>query len=292
MTTTLFRRSQELVDAALERFLPSIDDTPSRLHDAMRYSVLGGGKRIRPALTIAVAETFGLSPTEVIVPACAVELIHAYSLIHDDLPAMDNDELRRGRPTCHIAFDEATAILAGDALQALAFEILAGAEEVPADRRLAMVELLSRASGYQGMVGGQALDLAAVGRRISLSDLEQMHLRKTGALIEVAVLLGAIAANVDRVRYNALSRYAKTIGLAFQVQDDILDVEGETSATGKQQGADMALNKPTYPSLLGLDEAKNLLATLHRQALESLEGLGSKGDLLRGVASFVVDRSH
>ena len=292
MTTTLFRRSQELVDAALERFLPSVDDTPSRLHDAMRYSVLGGGKRIRPALTIAVAETFGVSPTEVIVPACAVELIHAYSLIHDDLPAMDDDNLRRGRPTGHIAFDEATAILAGDALQALAFEILAGAEGIPAERRLAMVDLLSRASGYQGMVGGQALDLAAVGRHISLSDLEQMHLRKTGALIEAAVLLGAIAANVDSAWRTSLSRYAKTVGLAFQVQDDILDVEGETSATGKQQGADLALNKPTYPSLLGLDEAKNLLATLHRQALESLEGLGSKGDLLRGVASFIVDRSH
>lgn len=292
MTAPFFRRSQELVDAALARYLPSIDDTASRLHDAMRYSVLGGGKRIRPTLTIAVAEAFSLPATEVIAPACAVELIHAYSLIHDDLPAMDNDELRRGRPTCHIAFDEATAILAGDALQALAFEILLGAEEIATDKRLSMAQLLTSASGFQGMVGGQALDLAAVGRDIGLNDLEHMHLCKTGALIEAAVLMGAIAAGVDAHWHERLRHYARAIGLAFQVQDDILDVEGDTGTLGKQQGADLALNKPTYPALIGLDEAKNLLATLYRQALESLEGLGPRGDALRGVADFIIQRSH
>jgi len=292
MTATLFRRSQELVDAALERFLPSVDNTPSRLHDAMRYSVLGGGKRIRPALTIAVAEAFDTPATAVIAPASAVELIHAYSLIHDDLPAMDDDDLRRGRPTCHIAFDEATAVLAGDALQALAFDILSNAVEIPEGQRLAMVQVLSRASGFRGMVGGQALDLSAVGRQISLEELEQMHLRKTGALIEAAVLLGAICAEADRHWQEQLSRYARTVGLAFQVRDDILDVEGETTAIGKQQGADLARNKPTYPALLGLEEAKNLLATLHQQALESLEGLGPRGDSLRGVADFIFSLSH
>ena len=261
----------------------------------MRYSVLGGGKRIRPILVYATGEALGLNPQTLDGPACAVELIHAYSLIHDDLPAMDNDDLRRGKPTCHRAFDEATAILAGDGLQALAFYILSHDPTMVAEpsSRLAMIETLALASGSRGMVGGQAIDLAAVGRRLDIAELENMHIHKTGALIRAAVRLAALSAQgLDKDTLQNLDYYAKCVGLAFQIRDDILDVEGDTGTLGKQQGADLARNKPTYPALLGLDEAKERAVKLHEEALTSLARMGDGADALRGLSQYIVDRSH
>ena len=284
-----------LTDRALEQRLPTAGNEPGRLHDAMRYSVLGGGKRIRPALAMASACAVGGQPEQALVAACALELIHAYSLIHDDLPAMDDDDLRRGRPTTHIRFDQATAILAGDALQALAFEWLAGDPSLPAETRLAMVQNLAAASGSTGMVGGQAIDLGAVGRELSLDELEQMHRRKTGALIEASVRLGRLsvpAAAMDPSHQDALDHYARAIGLAFQVQDDLLDIEGDTSVIGKPQGSDAARSKPTYPALMGVDGARAYLATLLEQCRDSLSGFGPEADALRGMAEFVVSRRY
>lgn len=280
------------VDVELERCL----DRPAsstRLLDAMRYSVLGGGKRIRPALCLAAARAVGQSGEEALTPACAVELIHAYSLIHDDLPAMDDDDLRRGRATTHIAFDEATAILAGDALQALAFGLLAEAPGLAPATRLAMVQELSGASGQSGMVGGQAIDLESVGKTLSLNQLETMHRQKTGALIEASVRMGALTAPDIRPQdLAALTRYAEALGLAFQVQDDLLDIEGDTSVIGKPKGSDAARAKPTYPSLLGIDGAREHLSALLSCALESLEGFGSEAQSLRAMADYVVARTH
>ncbi|HET8801991.1 MAG TPA: farnesyl diphosphate synthase [Marinobacter sp.] len=280
------------VDVELERCL----DRPAastRLLDAMRYSVLGGGKRIRPALCLAAARAVGQSGEEALTPACAVELIHAYSLIHDDLPAMDDDDLRRGRATTHIAFDEATAILAGDALQALAFGLLAEAPGLAPATRLAMVQELSGASGQSGMVGGQAIDLESVGKTLSLNQLETMHRQKTGALIEASVRMGALTAPDIRPQdLGALTRYAEALGLAFQVQDDLLDIEGDTSVIGKPRGSDAARSKPTYPSLLGIDGAREHLSALLSCALESLEGFGSEAQSLRAMADYVVARTH
>ncbi|MCK7543884.1 polyprenyl synthetase family protein [Marinobacter bryozoorum] len=284
-----------LTDHALEERLPATEEAPGRLHEAMRYSVLGGGKRIRPALAMAAACAVGGEPEQALVCACAVELIHAYSLIHDDLPAMDDDDLRRGRPTTHIRFDQATAILAGDALQALAFEWLAGAHSLTADTRLAMVQKLAAASGTGGMVGGQAIDLGAVGRDLSLEQLEQMHRRKTGALIEASVRLGVLsvpAAAGGPSHHDSLDHYARAIGLAFQVQDDLLDIEGDTSIIGKPQGSDAARSKPTYPALMGVDGARAYLATLLEQCRDSLSGFGPEADALRGMAEFVVSRRY
>lgn len=284
-----------LTDDALARRLPGDTAEPHRLHGAMRYSVLGGGKRIRPALAMAAASAVGGQPEQALVAACAVELIHAYSLIHDDLPAMDDDELRRGRPTTHIQYDEATAILAGDALQALAFEWLATAPSLDAGVRLAMVRRLAQASGSTGMVGGQAIDLGAVGQVLSLEDLEQMHRRKTGALIEASVNLGVLSVrgtNVDKGEDDALALYARAIGLAFQVQDDLLDIEGDTSVIGKPQGSDQARSKPTYPALMGVDGARDYLATLLQQCRQTLAVFGPEADPLRGMAEFVVSRRY
>lgn len=284
-----------LTDDALARRLPDDTTEPRRLHRAMRYSVLGGGKRIRPALAMAAATAVGGQPEQALVAACAIELIHAYSLIHDDLPAMDDDELRRGRPTTHIQYDEATAILAGDALQALAFEWLATAPSLNAETRLAMVQRLALASGSTGMVGGQAIDLGAVGQRLSLDDLEQMHRCKTGALIEASVQLGVLSvegANTGNARQEHLTHYARAIGLAFQVQDDLLDIEGDTSVIGKPQGSDQARSKPTYPALMGVDGARDYLATLLQQCRQSLADFGPEADALRGMAEFVVSRRY
>ena len=284
-----------LTDDALARRLPDDITEPRRLHGAMRYSVLGGGKRIRPALAMAAATAVGGQPEQALVAACAVELIHAYSLIHDDLPAMDDDELRRGRPTTHIQYDEATAILAGDALQALAFEWLATAPSLTGEARLAMVQRLASASGSTGMVGGQAIDLGAVGQRLSLDDLEQMHRRKTGALIEASVQLGVLSvdgASTGSSHQEHLVHYARAIGLAFQVQDDLLDIEGDTSVIGKPQGSDQARSKPTYPALMGVDGARDYLATLLQQCRQSLEYFGPEADALRGMAEFVVSRRY
>ena len=288
----VMRAYRERVEAALERSLPAADARPQRLHQAMRYAVLGGGKRIRPVLVYAAGEALGAAPSALDAPACAVEFIHAYSLVHDDLPAMDDDDLRRGQPTCHKAFDEATAILAGDALQTLAFEILACDPQmtVAAERRAHMIAVLARAAGSEGMVGGQAVDLMAVGEQLDREALEAMHSWKTGALIRAAVALGAEAADADGDSLTALDEYAKALGLAFQVRDDILDVEGDSAVTGKTQGADIARGKPTYPALLGLDGAKQVARQLHEQALESLSCLDQGADMLRWISAYLVDR--
>jgi geranylgeranyl diphosphate synthase type II len=288
---------QQRIERTLDRYLPE-DDTPtSRLQAAMRYSVLGGGKRLRPVLVYLTGEVFGAQLEQLDAPAAAVELIHAYSLIHDDLPAMDDDDLRRGRPSCHRAFDEGTAILAGDALQALAFEVLSqaasdAAQTGPAERIL-MLATLARAIGTEGMAGGQAIDLEATGQRLSAQAIERMHRRKTGALIQASVELGAIAAGLAAdPACGALRAFGAEIGLAFQIQDDILDVTGETSVIGKRQGADAALGKPTYPSVFGL-EAARALALQHRdRALATLEGLGNGTLELRNLAYYVVDRAR
>ncbi len=280
------------VDAELDRCIER-NAASERLQEAMRYSVLGGGKRIRPALCLAAAKAVGQAGDQGLTPACSVELIHAYSLIHDDLPAMDDDELRRGRPTTHIAFDEATAILAGDALQTLAFGLLANNSEGSVEVRLAMIQELARASGSLGMVGGQAIDLESVGKTLSLSQLETMHRHKTGALIEASVRLGALTApSVSEAALTDLTAYARALGLAFQVQDDLLDIEGETEVIGKPQGSDVARAKPTYPALLGVAGAREHLAALLSGALESLRAFGPEADPLRAMADYVVARTH
>jgi len=277
----------------LDRCLPAGSLHPKRLHEAMRYVVLGGGKRVRPVLVYATGAALGVGADVLDGPACAVELIHAYSLIHDDLPAMDDDDLRRGKPSCHRAFDEATAILAGDALQTLAFYILAHDPAMTADAqaRLAMIENLALAAGSRGMAGGQAIDFAAVGRNLDIAELENMHIHKTGALIRAAVKLAALSApDLDQTTLQQLDHYAKCVGLAFQIRDDILDVEGDVAVIGKRQGADLALNKPTYPSLLGMAEAKRRAAYLHEEALTSLTALDERADPLRGLSHYIVDR--
>jgi farnesyl diphosphate synthase len=283
------------VDAALERWLPAETVHPGKLHASMRYAVIGGGKRIRPLLVYATGEALAVPPAQLDGPACAVELIHAYSLVHDDLPAMDDDDLRRGRPTCHRAFDEATALLAGDALQSLAFYVLAHDPEMICDsgQRLRMVEALAAASGSRGMAGGQAIDLAAVGKKIGLTELEDMHIHKTGALIRACVQLGGLSCEgVETERLERLDHYAKCVGLAFQIQDDILDVTGSTETLGKQQGADMAMDKPTYPALLGLDGARERARDLYNSAVGSLDAFGPDGDLLREIAAYIVERDR
>ncbi|MBX6393312.1 MAG: polyprenyl synthetase family protein, partial [Burkholderiales bacterium] len=248
---------QAEVEAALARELPAADRAPARLHEAMRYAVLGGGKRVRPLLVYAAGEAAGAARERLAAAACAVEFIHAYSLVHDDLPCMDNDVLRRGRPTVHVQYDEATAMLAGDALQSLAFEVLARHRiaDDPADQ-VEMLRLLAQAAGSPGMAGGQAIDLESVGKSLSLPELELMHIMKTGALIRASVLLGARCGTLANGELEALDRYAKCIGLAFQVVDDILDAEAPTETLGKTAGKDAAQGKPTYVSLLGIAQAR------------------------------------
>lgn len=288
------RGYQQRIDAVLERVLPAVHVLPGHLHDAMRYAVLDGGKRVRPLLVYATGEALGVEESVLDIPAAAVELIHAYSLVHDDLPAMDNDDLRRGKPSCHRQYDEATAILVGDALQAQAFQLLAAAPElvaVPAAQRLLMVQQLGRASGSRGMVGGQALDLAAVGCELSEIELENMHIHKTGALIRASVLLAAYCSGqLDEQQLAKLDYFAKCIGLAFQVQDDILDVESDTVTLGKANGADAAADKPTYPSIIGLSASREKLQFLYQEAINSLDGI--QADLLREMAEFTVKRQH
>jgi len=287
-------RARTQVEAALDARLPPASATPGRLHTAMRYATLDGGKRLRAALVYATGEALGARTELLDVPACALELIHAYSLVHDDLPAMDDDDLRRGKPTCHKAFDEATAILVGDALHTLAFELLAADPELtaPADRRLAMIARLAAAAGSAGMAGGQAIDLAATGRVLTLAELEAMHARKTGALIRAAVALGALTANADPGLLARLDDYARHIGLAFQIVDDILDIEGDTATLGKPQGSDAERAKPTYPAILGLEQAKTLARECHAAALESLSPLEDNGRLLCEIADFIIYRTH
>ena len=273
--------------------MPADDRPPAELHRAMRYAVLGGGKRLRPLLVYAAGHAFGSDGSALDAPACAVELIHAYSLVHDDLPAMDDDALRRGRPTCHIVFGEAMAILAGDALQALAFELLADRPDHTNDqRRVEMLRVLGRACGAEGMAGGQALDLAAVGRSLTLAELEHMHACKTGALIRASVRLGALVAGADSDHLMALDRYAGAVGLAFQVRDDILDVEGESTVIGKTAGKDAAANKPTFPSIIGLDASRKRLAELIDVARTAITPLGEHGILLDELACYAAQRQH
>ncbi|MCC6709959.1 MAG: (2E,6E)-farnesyl diphosphate synthase [Gammaproteobacteria bacterium] len=296
--TTLEQRIAPLVaraNDALDRFLPPAAQPPMRLHEAMRYAALAPGKRIRPVLVYATGQALGVSLKVLDAAAAAVEFIHAYSLIHDDLPPMDDDDLRRGRPTCHRQFDEATAILAGDALQALAFEALLhdSAGSLSDGCRLAMVQVLAQASGSLGMAGGQALDLSAVGKKLTLAELENMHKHKTGALIRASVKLGLLASgNEDADLDQRLERYATCIGLAFQVQDDILDVEGATEVIGKPQGSDADRDKPTYPNLLGMDQAKATARQLCDDAIASLATLAERGDTLAMIANFIVKRDR
>ncbi|NND90258.1 MAG: geranyl transferase [Granulosicoccus sp.] len=275
--------------------LPETTGSSTQLPAAMRYAVTNGGKRFRPVLAYATGKALGLSLDRVDVAACALEMMHAYSLVHDDLPAMDNDDLRRGKPTCHKAFDEATAILAGDALQALAFTILALNRDAgtSAAAKLRMVEILGVCSGADGMAAGQAIDLESVGRGLTLAELENMHNHKTGALIRASVLLpSAMADSVDAALMQRLDRYAGAVGLCFQIVDDILDVTADTETLGKTQGADMARNKPTYPALLGLEGARVRAQDMHEAAVAELEGLGADFDELRMLSSFVLERTY
>jgi farnesyl diphosphate synthase len=284
---------QRRVEAELDRWLPPDTELPQRLHAAQRYSVLGPGKRIRPALVYATAETLGVPLSNVDAPACAVELIHAYSLVHDDLPAMDDDDLRRGRPTCHRAFDEATAILAGDSLQVLAFKILASHPGGPADpsRRVRLIDLLADASGTAGMAGGQALDLGAEGTALTLPEVERIHSLKTGALIRASVMMAAhCAEDLDVARLASLASFGTAVGLAFQVQDDILDVEGDAALTGRPTGSDEARGMPTYPAVAGLPAARARVAALHEQAASLLARHGWDGGPLAALAAWLLTR--
>jgi farnesyl diphosphate synthase len=283
---------QSRFEDVLRNLLPSADVAPQRLHAAMRYSVLDGGKRVRPLLAFAAGELAGADVARVNYAAAAVELIHAYSLVHDDMPCMDDDVLRRGKPTCHVEYDEATALLVGDALQSLAFQFLS--EQRLSDesgKQLQMVKLLAVASGSRGMAGGQAIDLASVGKQLTLPELEQMHIHKTGALIRASILLGAHCGNgLSDAQLDKLDRFGKLIGLAFQVVDDVLDCEADTATLGKTAGKDADNDKPTYVSLLGLQEAKAMAQRLHSEALASLSEFGESAKRLRELADFIVLR--
>jgi len=286
---------QKRVDNALDKYLPSDDPPEHNLAEAIRYSVIGGGKRIRPAMVYAAGEAMGVATDLLDIPACAVEMIHAYSLIHDDLPAMDDDDLRRGRATCHIAFDEATAILAGDALQALAYEILANDDhkELTPEHRITMLSLLTQASGAHGMAGGQAVDLASVGKQLNLEQLEHMHQLKTGALIRASILLGGMCKqDITTEEMDILSKYADCIGLSFQIQDDILDVISDTETLGKPQGSDEDQEKPTFPAILGLDASIQRAIEQHEKALAIVQPLGPQAESLRLLSSYIVERQY
>jgi len=280
-----------LIETELAVRLPNASTLSPRLIDAMRYAVLGGGKRIRPLLTCACAISLGSDVTRVLAPASAVEFLHAYSLIHDDLPAMDDDDLRRGRATVHVAFDEATAILAGDALQALAFETLIDAPLLSAETRIAMMGMLARAVGAHGMVGGQAFDIGATGHTITLEALEAMHRAKTGALLKAAVDLGALCAGADASTRAALSQFSAAIGLAFQVVDDLLDATSTTAVIGKRAGADSAAGKTTFPSLLGIEPTRRRAAALLQEAIAALHGAGITSGPLPELARQIVERT-
>ena len=281
---------QERIEKKLREQLPNTDRLPLELHQAMHYSATSPGKRIRPLLVYAAGHALGTAPENLDHQACAVEFIHVYSLIHDDLPAMDDDELRRGQPTCHVKFGEAMAILAGDALQSLAFETLS-LGDVDDSRKTSMIRILANASGSHGMAGGQAIDLVSTGESVSIAELENLHIHKTGALIRASVLLGAISAGADEAKQRKLDHYAKCIGLAFQIVDDILDVTSDTETLGKTQGKDAAQEKSTYPSLLGLSEAREKAALLHEEALAGLESLGADAEPLRVIAGAIINRN-
>jgi geranylgeranyl pyrophosphate synthase len=288
-------RWRDRVERQLDQWLPAETVVPTRLHAAQRYSVFAPGKRIRPALVYATAETLGVELDQVDAAACAVEVIHCYSLVHDDLPAMDDDDLRRGRPTCHRAFDEATAILAGDSLQVLAFQLLAAHPGLPADPavRVGIVELLAVASGTAGMAGGQALDLGAEGRALTLAEIEQLHAMKTGALIRASVLMAArCRPDLTAVQYRALERFGEAVGLAFQVQDDILDVEGDVAIIGKPPGSDQARGMPTYPAIAGIEAARARVRGLHAEATRLLSDHGWHEGPLADLSDWLLTRNR
>ncbi len=283
------------MEGALAARLPASDVIPERLHGAMRYSVLGGGKRIRPALVFATARAVDLTEDEVEAVACAIELVHVYSLVHDDLPAMDDDDMRRGRPTCHKAYDEATALLVGDALQPLAFQLLARDSKLPPSPaiRVKLIDMLAQAVGTFGMAGGQAIDLAVQGMRLDIGQVEDMHARKTGALIRASVLMAAeCAPPMDPKLYAALSRFANAVGLAFQIQDDLLDVTGDASTLGKATGADRERAKPTHPAVIGISASQQRVRLLHTQAITALAPFGARADTLRSLAHWLLSRQY
>lgn len=281
-------------ESTLTSVLPSIHVNPERLHEAMHYATLNGGKRVRPVLAYAAARCLGQDLAKVDIPACAVELIHCYSLVHDDLPSMDDDDLRRGKPTCHKAYDEATALLVGDALQTLAFQILTDPkhDQLDANTRLAMSHRLATASGSRGMAGGQSIDLDSVGKSLDLVQLENMHIHKTGALIRASVLMGAMVADeIEPDTLQRLDHYAKCIGLAFQIRDDLLDVESDTETLGKPQGSDADQDKPTYTSLMGLEGAREKAQDLHEEAIKALEPFGEAARELRWISEYIIQRT-
>lgn len=289
---TELKQVQDRINQFLADQFEEIDSYNAPLRDAMKYGLLLGGKRVRPFLVYATGKMLGAETTALDYAAAAIEAIHAYSLIHDDLPAMDNDELRRGQPTCHIAFDEATAILAGDALQAFAFEILTEASSLSAEQKLQLVKVLAQASGVQGMCLGQSLDLISEHKQVNLAELELIHRNKTGALLTVALKLGFICSPYfeNKELEQQLERYSQAIGLAFQVQDDILDIEGDSAEIGKPVGSDLDLDKSTYPKLLGLEGAKQKAQELYQTALHELDNLPFDTTALRALAEFIVNR--
>ena len=286
---------RQRMEHALASRLPDPGAVPQRLHQAMRYSVLGGGKRIRPAMMFATAHALGLTEDDVEAAACAIELVHVYSLVHDDLPAMDDDDLRRGRPTCHKAYDDATALLVGDALQPLAFQLLATDPKLPASPaiRLRLIDQLAQAIGTFGMAGGQAIDLAVQGLRLDISQVEDMHARKTGAVIRASVLMAAECAPcLEANLHTALTRFAVAMGLAFQIQDDLLDVLGDVSTLGKATGADSVRAKPTHPAVIGIPASQQRVRHLHTQAINALAPFGDRAELLRSLAHWLLSRQY
>ena len=286
------KEKKEHVDRALEGILHGEGEFPQNLHKAMRYSVFAGGKRIRPVLLIASAESVGGSMKSVTNVACAVELIHTYSLIHDDLPSMDNDDLRRGKPTNHKVFGEAAAILAGDALLTLAFDILAQGNKDNAGNALTVIHEIAKAAGSTGMVGGQAVDIESEGRECSLPLLEYIHIHKTGALIRASVRAGAILSSASSQQLDALTRYGKAVGLAFQIADDMLDVDGSQESTGKTVGGDAKKKKATYPRVMGINESKMRAKELIDIAMDSIEGFDNRAEALRRIAGYIVERNR
>lgn len=287
----LFTRACDSVDVVLDEAIPNVGDNPQRLHEAIRWSVFAGGKRFRPALVLAVGEVFDVKKEKLLGMAAAIEMIHAYSLIHDDLPAMDDDDLRRGRATCHKKFDEATAILAGDVLQTLAFQTIAEDENLTAEIRIKLVSELARAAGTpDGMVAGQQLDLDAEGKAVSIESLERIHQSKTGAMIIVSARAAAIVAETDENTLEAVTNYAAKLGLLFQITDDLLDVTQTTEVLGKTAGKDLTAEKATYPALYGLDEARKLAEKVHSQACAELEKIEAKTEILRELVDFILKR--
>ena len=290
-----FKTHQTHIDQVLLRYLPDINSTPKILHESMHYSVLNGGKRFRPILVYAVGKTQNINTHLLDACASSIELIHSYSLIHDDLPAMDDDNLRRGKETCHIRYDEATAILAGDAIQAYAFDVLLNhlPDKIPSDTKIEVMKVLAQASGSSGMAGGQAIDLASANKTISLNTLENMHQKKTGALIKACVSMANLCCNItDKSLFEKLENYAHYLGLNFQITDDILDIESDTQMLGKPQGSDIKQNKSTFPSLLGMDKAKQYAQQTHQAALDELQGLPNSYNILRDISFYILNRNH